>query len=743
MAIDSTIQRAFIGGILSPAMGARADVAKYLTGLAACHQLIIQPHGGATKRGGTRFLHALKDSSKRARLVPFIFEAVDQTYTLEFGDGTLRFSYHKAQVVVSGVAAYAGGTTYALGDLVVSGGVNYYSKVAGNVGNTPASSPTQWYALTGTIYEIPTPYTAADVGRIQWAQSADVLTIVHPSYAPIELKRLGHTTWTISAFSTAPSIGAPASLAGSAGTAGTLTMKYVVTAIKQNTFEESYVSNVLTISSVQRPTEDAPNPLAWTAPAGAIEEYNVYLDPHLNGIFGFVGVAKSNSFNDVGFVPDFTITPPIPVVLFNATGDYPSCVGYHQQRLWFGNTNNDREKVWGSKIGAYHNHSISTPLQDDDAVSFVLAGAQLNPVSWLLSLKHLLVGTDGVVSALLGDDTGTIVPTALNPEPQTQFGASPAVRPVPIGNAVLFAQARGTIVRDLSFDQQAGGFDGVDLTILASHLFVGYSIVEMAFSQIPLSVLWVVRSDGVLLGLTYVKDQDVWAWHTHDTAAAGVIEQVCVVPDTPHGIDVTYLIVKRTIGGQTKRYVEVLENPFRDGVDAFVDAFCVDSGLTYSGSPIATITGLSHLEGETVAIFADGAVLTDGTAGSGFVVSGGAVALGRSASKVHAGLAIPTPELETLDLDVEGTSIRAKEKRVQGIAVLLSGSTRGFLAGPDRNNLEPERPEPWESTAGTTSKLVEMNLTCAFEKTGRVVLRHSDPTPFSVLAILPQIEVGG
>ncbi len=745
MPTQSLIQRAFVGGELAPALGARADQAKYLAGLRTCRNMIVLRGGGVTKRPGTKFVAEVKDSSKVTRLLSFLFEADDQTYLIEIGDLYLRFFWHGAPVVVSGVAAYAGGTTYAQGDLVVSGGVNYYSKVAGNVGHTPVSSPTQWYPLTGTIYEIPTPYAAADVARVRSTQSADVLTLTHPLYAPLELHRLGHTDWTLVPYTTAPEIDAPTGLAGVAGAAGVRSFTYVVTATKADTFEESSASAPFTVASAADPTVDAPNTLSWSAVTGA-QEYNVYGDIYQNGVYGFLGVAQDVTFNDVGFVPDFTITPPIPKTLFAATGDYPSVACYHQQRLGFARSVHNPETVWLSQVGGYHNFSTSTPLQDDDAITFIIASNTLQVVTHLVDLKKLIVLTDTGEWTLLGDNTGALTPSAINADQEGTVGANQDVVPVVIGNSILYVQARGTVLRELAFDLQQGGFAGIDLTIFASHLFDGYALTDLAFAQQPRSVVWATRADGTLLGLTYVKDQEISAWHRHDTGASGVVEAVEVLPDTAAAEDLAYLLVKRTINGAQKRYIEQMQ-PRWIPTMPLSSAFYVDAGLTYSGAPTTTISGLGHLEGQVVAVLGDGAVVYGGdpagASAAAFTVTGGSITLPASRSVVQVGIPIRFAEVETLDLDVQGTAIRDKRKRIQSLTALVESSAIGFLAGPDADHLIRAQPNPWDVPAGTISGPVEVNLTAGFSETGRVLIRHADPLPFTLLGLIPNGEIGG
>jgi hypothetical protein len=235
----------------------------------------------------------------------------------------------------------------------------------------------------------------------------------------------------------------------------------------------------------------------------------------------------------------------------------------------------------------------------------------------------------------------------------------------------------------------------------------------------------------VLLGLTYLREQDVWGWHRHDTD--GDIEQICVVPEATE--DALYAIIRRTIGGTNKRYIERLAS--RQINDFDEDAFFVDSGLSYSGTPTAALTGLSHLNGKTVAIVADGDYV--GTQ----VVSGGAIALSTPASNVHAGLPIAHAEIETLDLDATGTDIRDKAKRVGSVTLLVDRSARGFEIGPNSTDVTPYEDSVFDAVEDETTGQLEITLPNVFEKPGRVFLRQTEPLPITLLGIMPNVAVGG
>lgn len=817
---QSLVQRSFAGGEIAPDLYGRADQAKYQTGLKNCRNFIVMRHGGVTNRSGTEMLQEVKDSAIGAYFIKFVYNDA-QTYVIEAGDFYFRFYSYGARIGVSGVAAYNGATTYALGDLVSYLGVNYYSKIDGNTGHQPDISPTQWYALTGTTYEIPTPYSIDDVPLLQFFQSADVVTILHPTYEQRELTRTGHTAWKLQTISFAPSISAPSGVTNS-GAAGA-TSVWAVTAVKADTYEES-------LQSADTSSSAAGATISWGAVTGAAE-YNVY--KKTNGVYGYIGVAIGTSFVDTGsIVPDVTITPPVSRNPFNAVGSYPSTGGYYQQRRIFANTDTEIEKIWTTRSGMSRNLTISSPLQSDDAVTFSLQGKKVHEIRHLFDLGTLVVLTSTGEWVVEGDADG-VLRADVPPNPrQIGYNGAAELTPIVIGNSLVFLQARGSIIRDLRNEVSAQGsqnYNGRDLTVFAPHFFEGYTLSRSDYAQIPHSIAWYVRSDGKLLGLTYLREHEVWGWHIHDTD--GFYEDVCCVPEGEE--DAVYVIVRRTINGVTKRYVERFVS--RRFTDIRVDAIFLDSYLTYDGrnttattlslstsagwtvdddititasaaqftaaevgnwykmdivdadgNLVDTVTmdiigysdtthvtarpsktvpvtlrgvatadwtrmvdglaGLDHLEGKDVAALGDGNVIANPNNADYTVrtVTGGIITLDKPYGIIHVGLPYMS-DFQTLDLDIEGTDIRAKHKNVTHIKLLVKES-RGIFAGEDFDTLDELTPspiteygEPWPLRTG----IVTMPIASTWNESGGFAVRQIDPLPLTILAAIPSGDMGG
>jgi hypothetical protein len=467
------------------------------------------------------------------------------------------------------------------------------------------------YTSGGTaeeVYTITTAYVEADLSALQFAQSADIITITHPNYPPKELARTGDTAWTLTDITFTPALTAIADLVSSS--VGT-TYYYVVTSVNTETGEESLISN-------EAGSTATTSTLTWTSVSGA-GYYNIYRK--LNDVYGWIGVAGSDaspSFKDTTYDETMDDNPPEDRQPF--ASDYPSCVSYYQQRRIFANTDNDPEKIWTTKTGLRNNLMVSTPLQDDDAVTFSLLGRQVNEVRHILDIGKMIVFTESGEWAIEGDAGGVLSPTGINPRQHTANGSGD-LPPIVVSGSALYVQARGSVVRDLGFDYQTAGYRGNELTIFANHLFDNYTLVDWAYQQIPHSIVWVVRSDGALLGLTYIREHQVFGWHKHDFDG-GTVENVAVVPEGTE--DVVYVTIKRTINSKVVRYIEKLNTRQLNDIE---DAVFVDSALSYDGTHAGATTmtlsgGSTWAYDETLTLTASASFFASTDAGNAIHLTG-------------------------------------------------------------------------------------------------------------------------
>jgi hypothetical protein len=356
------------------------------------------------------------------------------------------------------------------------------------------------------------------------------------------------------------------------------------------------------LTATAAPSTATPITISWTAVTGA-RQYRIFRE--VGGIFAFVGVSTSLSFADTGYTPDVLDPAPEPRQPFVGSGNYPAAVGYFQQRRVFGSTTNAPQTVFASAIATGGNFTFRLPAQDSDSVVFAIQGRQVQPVRHLLDMDRLVVLTAGAVFTAEGNAEGTLTPTDINLRQRSFDGAS-TVQPIQIGQAALYVQARGSIVRDLVIDS-ASGFVSRDITIFCSHLFDGHEIVDWAYQQVPQSIIWAVRDDGVLLSLTYVREHDVWAWAEHETE--GTVESVAVVPEGSE--DRLYLQTVRTLSGATSRAIERMSSrTVTDVAEAnFLDAASYWDG---TGSALYPLT----LSGGTAWTYDEPLTLTMGGGGT-------------------------------------------------------------------------------------------------------------------------------
>ena len=406
---------------------------------------------------------------------------------------------------------------------------------------------------------------------------------------------------------------------------------------------------------------------------------------------------------------------------------YPSATGFYEDRLVFAGSKGFPQTFWTSKTGDYYNFGTSIPSADDDGITATLNGGQMNGIKAIIAFGEMLLLTAGGEFKVSGGGKAITGSNVLS-QPQEYRGVSD-VNPVTIGSRIIYVQHQGNIIRDLAYSYDVDKYTGDDLNLLASHLFEGHKIISMTYQQIPNSIVWCVRDDGLLLGLTYIKEQDIYAWHQH-TTAGGKFVSVCNIGGSTE--DKLYAVIER--GGQY--YVEIMES--RDKSTNVEDQFFVDSGITYEGEPTDEISGLEHLEGYTVAILADGNVLPQQT------VENGKVLLGNKYKKVHVGLPIDA-EIKTLPIDFtaqDGTYL-SRKKRIATVTLLLKDS-RGGLFGMKENELDEFK---WRSNEAygepiglQTGKFKVTIKSATYDETQQIIIKQPDPLPMTVLSLIPEIE---
>lgn len=639
-----SLQTSFNGGELSPLLYGRGDITKYASGCRTLLNMICLTLGPATRRPGFEYIAAAKYADKKAILLDFEF-SVDEAYTLEFGDYYIRFYKDGIQIVqtLANATAWAGSTAYAVSDIVKNGGLIYrcisaHTSSGGDEPGVGGSWPTYW--VQEDVYEIASPYGEDDLADIDLGQSTGAVYIAHPDYASRELIRFDHDVWTIGIiiFNQPPFLAQnldTALLIYASAVTGNITLtaaSAVFTADHVGAYWKFYeaiaskydawVSGVVVGAGQYRVNDGN---LYYTAAGGTTgprspvhlegtESDGVVLWVYQHSGTGYVLITAFTSATVVDAtvisqLPGSTLSPGVYIWYEGAWSDergHPRTVSFDaNDRLWWAGSAYRPQSLWGSKVGLYKDYSISNPLRDDDSLDLKLGSKKANAIRWVLPARKFAAGTSAT-EYWITDDTGSgpITPTSKSAAVSSSEGSS-SVQPVAVGNVILFLQRHGKIMHELRYEFDSDSNIGAELTILAEHLTRTYGIVSIAYQKEPYRVLWCVRSDGAMLGLTYYPSQEVAGWHVHETD--GDVESVSVIPGVDE--DEVWIVVKRTIEGTAQRFIERMHSTFK--TDDLSDAFFVDSGLTldnrqtvesiaHTDPGVVTLTAHGYLDGDTI-----------------------------------------------------------------------------------------------------------------------------------------------
>jgi hypothetical protein len=573
--------------------------------------------------------------------------------------------------------------------------------------------PTLEYIVSaGTVVEAsgsPT-YTENELPELQFTQSADILYITHPNHAPATLTRTGHTAWTLADY-----------------------------AYQRGPFRDTNIT-----ATTITPSADTGNGITLTASS------SIFLSTHIgslvrikSGVVEIKTYASGTSVTaDVQAEPDGTAgdlnTGPGATTdwaegAWSDSRGWPSSVVFFEQRLWWAMV----QTLYSSKSGDYPNMDVGTGA-DDEAVIYTIASSQVNKIQWLSSGKILIVGTAGgeyKVSASSQDEA--ITPTNVRIVKQSSYGSA-YHESVEVKDVVLYLQRSKRSILEFAYRWEEQTYVSPDMTDLAEHITKDY-IEYMAYQQRPFSILWCVRNDGVLVGMTYDRERQMIAWHKHvstDSTGDSVFESVAVIPSIEgNGYDELWVVVKRTINGSVVRYIEMLEQQYDGEALNSDECFFLDSGLSYNGVATSSISGLDHLEGETVSVLADGVVFDDA------VVSSGAITLKlatvtTTASVVHVGLAY-TATLQTMRIekqDVKGTS-QGRKKRTNQVVFRLKDVKQYKYGSTPTGTLK----EITESALTSGDKEVE--FVKGWDREGYITVKQEKPLPCTLVAIIAEVDV--
>ena len=907
----STIKTNWTAGELSKDLFGRVDIAKYQNGAETLENFIVQPHGGITRRPGTRFVKEVKTSSAKTRLISFEFSTT-QAYVIEFGNLYVRFykdqgSILEANKTISGATqanpcvvtatshGYSNGDEIYIASVVGMTELNgKYYKIKNKTTNTFEltdiddtninSSSFTAYGSSGTagrVYTVTTTYATADLFDLQFAQSADVLYIAHPSYTPRKLTRTAHTSWTISdiTFTDGPYqdeniTTTTLTPSHTSGSSRTITASAVTGINGGDGFQTTDVGRIISIGhqaaawaastayavgDVKRNSGNvyeclkAGDSASSGGPSGEGDEivdnectWKFLRDGGIQ--WGYATVTARTNTTEVTVTVNATFGGTTAETkwrlgAYSDTTGFPAAVAFYEQRLFWAGSSEQPQTLWGSKSGDYENHTPGT--LDDDPVIYTLATDQVNAIKWLSPGKVMAIGTVGGEFIISGSTTAdALTPTNVRVVREGTRGSS-SHTPIRIDNVVIFIQRQQRKLREFAYQFDSDSFQSPDLTILSNQVSKG-GLTEIAYQQEPSTVIWGVKADGQLVGMTYLRDQQVVAWHRHkiggvsgsctitvsdyaniaagttliftksngeevtftsttgtpgtdefrtqtnnnttadniytainahadftvanpaaavvtveETTRAGagpltvvssdttrltttdqaisIVESLAVIPSATTGEEELWMIIQRTINGTTRRYIEYLSNQFDVEEDQTkADAFFVDSGLTYSSTATASISGLDHLEGEAVSILGDGSVYTKRNVSSGSVTS-----IDPTVAKAQIGLTQQCtmktlrPEAGADDGTAQGKTKRDFEATLRFI------STLGGKVGPDTSNTDEiifrTGTDPMDSSPPLFTGDKQIKLRGGWETTGQTIYLNDEPLPVHITALITRI----
>ena len=579
---------------------------------------------------------------------------------------------------------------------------------------------------------------------------------------------------------------------------------YQVAAIDVNGVESFNSLSVMQLNNLSN--RGAQTWLRWPPLPNAVQ-YRIY--KQANGIFGWVGDTNNLYWVDENYDADVAQRPVLYDYSYGTNGQYAQAVSYFEQRRVYGGSTLYPSRIWMTRSNTLYDFGYSIPVKDTDRIVIEMAARQTERIRHLVPLGDLMVLTDQGEWQLSPVNSDAITPTTISVRKQSNFGANYTV-PVAIGQTAVYVTARGGHARELGYSNDQRGYVTGDLSLRAAHLFDGKDLIDLDCIKSPFPVLWFVSTDGKLKALTYIPDEKIYAWHEHETD--GVFESAAAITEGTN--DVLYAVVRRTINGSTKRYIERLAplQEFGD-TDVYLDSSLSGDGTNTSattmlltetagqgwtigsfvtvtrstgafvstdvndylvvydatgaayrleilsvGSPTTTAqarildaipdtlrgtataswafarnqwSGLSHLEGKTVSIWADGVMQASK------VVASGSITIDTPAIKVRIGLPYTTT-VETLPIALQADAFgQGRTKNVNKVWVRMQG-TQEFQIGPTTSDLVSSGTLP----SGQTDGELQVTLLPAWSQDGSIVMQQSDAFPMNINGLTLEAAIG-
>jgi len=772
------LQNNFTAGEFSPLMVGRVDFERYRNAVRVCTNQLPFLQGGLTRRPGFRLCDEVKDSTKATRTVGFKFSTVS-AFALEFGDLYIRFKKNRLPVydltlTITGISqANPGVLTYtgtdpSNGDHVdvagvigmtevntrrftvanVNAGANTFELQTVNGVNVNTTTFTAW-SSGGTakrVYTLVTGYLAADLFQLKFKQSADVLYIWNVNYPERKLSRLADNSWTL---------------------ADTLFLDgpYLAENITTTTLTPAAATGnniVLTASAITGINNDTGFQTTDVGRLIRIQEGTVW---------GYVRIVSRTSTTVVNVDIINTLTDTTTKLvwrlgLYSQTDGYPACGTFYGDRLFRGGAPKIPERFDGSKVGDYDNlapTSLTGTVTDDSAVSRRLNSDDVQTIRWMNGTSNgIAVGTfEGEWLVTPSTQNQAITPTNIDSKQSTGWGSAD-IQAVRAGSALIFVEAGGRRVREMNYLYYENVLQAIDATVLSEHVTKGKydpalpkagastiaesGLVEIAYQKKKIPTIWGPRKDGVLLSMVYSKDDKVIGWQRHPVGGwsnaghtvGAKVESCSVIPASDGSYDELWVVVNRYINGRTVRTHEFLTDVWEQG-NAPPNAFFVDCGLTYTGTPTTTGTGAFHLAGETVQVLVDGKTHPDIT-----ITATGGWTINDAGSVVHLGYTY-TSDGQCLRFDAGSATGTAQGKIQRSHRVIFRlYDSLGLQVGRDFEHLHELTfrlaSDPLDQAVplftGDTDDFVWDG---DYTTENYVCWRWNSPLPGTILAVMPQL----
>lgn len=679
MSEAAPLQVAFNNGEVTPKIHTHVTLDKYFSSVAQMVGVIGIRHGGAQRRTGSRFVKPAKNNTGAVRLIELKFNIL-QNYQVEIGENYFRFFTQQGQV---------------------------------------ESTP-------GVPFEVSSPYADEHIKDLDFTGSADVLFISHEEYPPAKLTR------------TSPS-----------------TFVYEVLDIIDGPYLESNLEATLTLDVTGSPSlgrtiiaSGGHAPFTLVTDIGRLIRINMLagspqqqISYKITNVISDVEVQADIQLEDPATVPDF-VAQDWRLGAWSTTTTYPARSSFHQGRFCLGGGKNEEAQTFNfSESGEFTKFSPSNLDGDivaSNGIRTTIDTDEVNAILWMKSSLAFIIGTSGSEFSIISYDDQPLSPTNIKVIKESQFG-SKAVAPQYIGKDLIFIQRNGRKVRELASEVVSGSLVATDASLLAEHITES-GISDMAYQQDPEPVIWMTREDGLLLSFTLDKSQNVRSWARQPIGGQDVKTlTVSSTESSDANRDEIWMIVERTINGATVRYVEFLEKEF-DFESSLEDAFFVDSGATYEGSLTSVLTGLDHLEGETVQILGDGSVREDKVVVAGSVdVSGSKITKATVGLKYESFIETLTPEAPT----PTGASL-GKLQRIFKVTINLYRSL-GLKYGKSLDSLDIL---PFRKTNDIMNEPVplftgqkDVVFPAGWDTNGRVIIKQDQPLPMTILSLVPRMKI--